>query len=275
MEEPHRIELARHRASPALDGVVAGMVGLSERATGAVRRRQPAGTVVPLVLSFGDALAIDALADGVGAGREYRSFAAGLSTGCADTRFARGQDCVQVYLTPLGVRRIMGVPGREVARAVLHAGDVVTELGDTLSDRLHAATGWEERFEVVESLLLRRAAAQGEPPSWLTWMWDQIRLSGGRARIADLVTATGWSHGHVARTFREEIGLTPKEVAGVVRFERAAADLGVLPQAEIAVRHGYADQSHLARDVRRYAGETPGELVAARRPTPSTALGGF
>ena len=69
------------------------------------------------------------------------------------------------------------------------------------------------------------------------------------------------------------MGLAPKQAAGVIRFERAAADLGRLSLAEIAVRHGYADQSHLTRDVARYAGETPSELAAARRPTPATALG--
>ncbi|HTW18454.1 MAG TPA: helix-turn-helix transcriptional regulator [Nocardioides sp.] len=274
MDEAHRIEIVRHRASPALDGVIAGMVGMSERAPAPVRRRQPAGTVVPLVLSFGEPLAVDALGDGVGAGREYRSFAAGLSTGRADTRFSRGQDCVQVYLTPLGVRRVLGVPGREVARSVVHAGDVVGELGDALSDRLGEAISWTERFGIVEDLLLRRAAEEAAPPSWLSWMWDRIQRSGGRTRIADLVAATGWSHGHVVRTFREEVGLTPKEIAGVVRFERAVADLGVVPQAELAARHGYADQSHLIREVRRYAGETPRELAAARRPTPATALRG-
>jgi AraC-like DNA-binding protein len=104
-------------------------------------------------------------------------------------------------------------------------------------------------------------------------MWRQIDASGGQARIGELVEQTGWSHRHVATVFGAEVGLTPKQAAGVVRFERAAADLGRLPLAHIAARHGYADQSHLTRAVARYAGETPSELAAARRPTPSTALG--
>ena len=73
--------------------------------------------------------------------------------------------------------------------------------------------------------------------------------------------------------FTEQVGLTPKAAVGVVRFANASADLGRLPTAEVAARHGYADQSHLTRDVGRYAGESPAALVAARRPTPYTALG--
>jgi len=104
-------------------------------------------------------------------------------------------------------------------------------------------------------------------------MWSRIRGSGGRARIDDLVRRTGWSHRYAATRFRDQVGLSPKAAAGVVRFERAAADLGRRPLADVAVAHGYADQSHLTREVVRYAGEPPLVLQAARRPTAYTALG--
>ena len=273
MSEVHRIELVRHRPGRALDGLVAGMVGMSERAPGVVRRRQPAGSLLPLVISFGNPLEIDSLSDGTGAGRSYRSFVAGFSTGHANTRFDRGQDCVQVYLTPLGVSRVLGVPGKEVARRVVSLGDVAPAMDDDLADRLRSAVTWADRFALVEAALLQQVARDAGPPTWVEGMWRQISASGGRVRIGDLVGSTGWSHRHAATVFREHIGLTPKQAAGIIRFERAAADLGRLPLAEIAVRHGYADQSHFTRDVTRYAGETPSALAAARRPTPSTALG--
>ena len=105
-------------------------------------------------------------------------------------------------------------------------------------------------------------------------MWRQICESGGRVRIGDLIDQTGWSHRHVTARFRDQIGLTPKAAAAVVRFERANAELGTAPLAELALRHGYADQSHLTREVARYAGEPPLELARAQRPTAHTALGG-
>jgi AraC-like DNA-binding protein len=273
MAGPHRIEVVTHPVAPSLAGLVAGVVGLTERAPGVVRRRQPAGSLLPLVLSFGDRLAVDALSDGDGAGRSYGSFFSGFSTGHASTHFDSGQDCVQVYLTPLGVHRVLGVPGAAVARRVVTVDDVVPALGGPLADRLASVPTWGDRFALVESALLRQAARYEGAPPWVEWMWQRIRASGGRARIGPLVARTGWSHRYVATVFREHVGLTPKQAADVVRFERAAADLGRLPVAEVAARHGYADQSHLSRSVARHAGETPGALAAARRPTPQTALG--
>jgi AraC-like DNA-binding protein len=103
--------------------------------------------------------------------------------------------------------------------------------------------------------------------------WREVWASGGRVGIGDLVERSGWSHRHLSTRFRVQVGLPPKTLAGIVRFERAAADLGRSSLAAVAAAHGYADQSHLTRDVVRFAGETPTVLRDARRPTAHTALG--
>ncbi|CUU56079.1 AraC-type DNA-binding protein [Parafrankia irregularis] len=267
-------ELVRRPAHPALAGLVAGIVGYQQRAERPVERRQPAGSLLPLVLSFGDPLEVVALSDGEGAGR-HRSFVAGFMRGHATTRFERSQRCVQVYLTPLGAYRLLGAPGRDLAGRILPVGDVAPALAGSLPDRLAAAGSWGERLALVEDAVLRLAAAGAgpEPEPFVAWMWDRIQASGGQARIGELVERTGWSGRHAVARFRDQVGLTPKAAAAVVRFEHAAADLGRLPLAQVAARHGYADQSHLTREVVRYAGEPPGVLAAQRRPTAHTALG--
>ncbi|NUP50340.1 MAG: AraC family transcriptional regulator [Catenulispora sp.] len=265
MEPAHRIEVVRHRTHPALRGLVAGVVGMSELSAVPVCRRQPAGSLVPLVLSFGDRLEIEGVA--------YGSFLAGLSTGCATTRFERRQDCVQVYLTPIALSGLLGVPGREVAGQVLTVDDLLPSWGRTFSDKLASARSWSERFALVERSLLEFPRRRNPAPEWVVGMCREIATSGGTIRISSLVSASGWSHRYVARTFSEHIGLTPKQLAGVIRFERASMNFGRRPLAEIAAVHGYADQSHLTRDVIRYAGETPTQLTAAMRPTAQTALG--
>lgn len=269
----HQLSLVRGPLPPGLNGWVAGIVGLSERSTEPVHRRQPAGSLVPLVLSFGEPLEVTSLSESTGAGGTHGSFVAGLSPGHASTRFSGGQDCVQAYLTPLGVGGVLGLPGVETARRVETLDDVAPGLGAGLADRLASLTTWEERFVLVGQVLQQRVAERPEPPGWVAWMWHQLTASGGQARIRDLVAQTGWSHRHATAVFTHHVGLSPKQAASVIRFERASADLGRMPLAQVAARHGYADQSHLARATARHAGETPGQLAAARRPTALTALG--
>ncbi len=273
MAPPARIMLVRRRPAAPLAGIVAGVVGLSEWSPEAVTRRQPAGALIPLVISFGSPLTVDQLSEGESASRSYGSFVAGLSPGHATTRHPGDQDCVQVYLTPLGVRRVLGVPGSEIARRVVAIDDVASDLGEDLAGRVAVAATWPDRLRLVEEALTARVGSVSGPPDWVQRMWHELATTGGRASIGALVARTGWSHRYVATRFREEVGLTPKEAAGVLRFERAAAGVGTLPLTELAVRCGYADQSHLTRDFVRRAGEPPMALAAARRPTAYTALG--
>jgi AraC-like DNA-binding protein len=263
-------EIVRLPAHPDLRGLVAGVVGFREQSLAPLERRQPAGTLLPLVLSFGDPFEIVDAAVGEGAGT-YGSFLSGFMPGPVSTRSGRSHACVQVYLTPLGVSRLLGVPGLEVAGRVIAAEDLIPELGPSFADQLAEAGTWRSRFDLVQSALLARVGPPADP--LVSWLWDRITESGGQVRIRDLVAETGWSHRYVTTCFQRAVGLTPKAAAGVVRFERAAADLGTLSVAEVASRHGYADQSHLTRDVVRYAGEPPSALAASRRPTAHTALG--
>ncbi len=271
-------EIVRLPTHPGLRGLVAGVVGFREQSAAPLERRQPAGTLLPLVLSFGDPFEIVDVASGEGVGT-YGSFLSGFMPGPVSTRSGRSHACVQVYLTPLGVSRLLGVPGREVAGRVVAAEGLIPQLGPSSSERLAGAGTWRQRFDLVQSALLALAGPPADP--LVSWLWDRITESGGQVRIRDLVAETGWSHRYVTTCFQRAVGLTPKAAAGVVRFERAAADistssihrLGTLTIAEVAARHGYADQSHLTRNVVRYAGEPPAALAISQRPTAHTALG--
>jgi len=98
------------------------------------------------------------------------------------------------------------------------------------------------------------------------------------AKTAELL---GVSERQLERRFRNRIGIGPKPFARLARFERAVAAAVALPAsgartavndpstvpslAAIAQRAGYYDQSHLARDVRQFAGVTPGQLFIQPR----------
>jgi len=225
---------------------------------------------MPLVFSFADSLEVYGVDGG---GRALRSFVAGFMTGPATTRFTGSQECVQVYLTPVGVLRLLDVPGAELVNRVTEIADLLPSVSASTTDQLHAASTWAERFRLVEDLLLRRVERGRQADDFVAWMWQRIVAGEGRAPIADLVSATGWSHRHVTSRFTHQIGLGPKAAASVVRFERTAAALSSAPLAEIAHRHGYADQSHLSREFVRYTGESPAAHAQASRPTAYTALG--
>ena len=63
---------------------------------------------------------------------------------------------------------------------------------------------------------------------------------------------------------RSQIGLTPKRAALLIRFDHAVHRLAAGHSAAlVAAESGYADQSHLYRDVMAFAGVTPTAVVVA------------
>jgi AraC-like DNA-binding protein len=265
-------EFARGEVDRRLSGVVTGLCGYRERASGALQRRMPASSRVPLILSFGEQLEVLDMADGEGAGCSYESFVAGFHPGYAVTRYEGAQFGLQIDLTPLGAYRVFGIPGAALTSRVLHLEDVAPTLARSLPDRLASLPTWEQRFAAVEGLLTSLVDRGPEPDPLVRWMWGQLQASGGHVRIADLVEESGRSHRHVTSRFRDQIGLTPKAAAGVIRFERAATALapGDMALAEVAARCGYADQSHLTREFVRLAGCTP---AAFADPTAASLSG--
>jgi methylphosphotriester-DNA--protein-cysteine methyltransferase len=116
--------------------------------------------------------------------------------------------------------------------------------------------------EAVQGLLIRQLQRSGRKPNIIAAEGARlIMCRDGKVRTRDLAAALGWSRRHIERVFLNEIGLTPKEFAGLVRFRRAEKALragGSL--ADIALEAGYYDQSHLANDIKRYSGAVPSLL---------------
>jgi AraC-like DNA-binding protein len=218
---------------------------------------------VPVIFNLGDAWHVE----DPGAGPARRdSFVAGLHTSPTIVHAAASWECIELRLTPLGARRILGLPMHELANRTIDAADVLPGSGE-LAERLHASRSWDERFDLVESFLTGRLVDAKPAVAGVEWAWQRLRTTGGRAAIRGLADELGWSHRRLIARFREQIGLTPKAAARVLRFDRAVRALvssrtGEL--AAIAYDCGYFDQAHLNRDFRDLAGTTPTDFLRSR-----------
>ena len=97
--------------------------------------------------------------------------------------------------------------------------------------------------------------------------WAADRMTGGEAVVAAVARRLGVSERTLHRDVVAATGLPPSLLARVRRFQAAVGMLGAgRPHlATVAAACGYADQSHLTREVRRFAGLPPAALVAAGR----------
>lgn len=257
-------EVARRAASPALSGLVAGSLqGYVERAPHPVERREFSGPRAVLIFELGPPLAVFDRAGGGAATRFARGFVGGLDDVFTATRHEGFQEGVQVDLTPLGARRVFGVPMSELTRRVVPFDALVGPRHRDLAERLAALPSWAARFDMVEAFLLERAGGTA-PDAIIAHAVSAITRAGGLVDVRALCDHLGYSQRHVIARFRDQVGVPPKLFARLVRFDRLVRRVRGgpgAPWADLAAELGYCDQSHLARDVRAFMDVTPSELA--------------
>ncbi|MBC8070733.1 MAG: AraC family transcriptional regulator [Deltaproteobacteria bacterium] len=271
--DPPRWELARAHAHPRLRACVEGYAGYWERADAPLVRRELPVPKAVLIIDFGPPLHI--VADDASFAAHAAGFVAGLSDRVTVTRHGGFSQGIQVDLTPIGAHRLTGVPARLLADAVVGLGDVFGSAGPSLTARLQELPSWEARFDVLDTFLLARLERARAVPRIVVAAHQRIVASHGAITVSELARELGISRKHLIAGFHEHVGLAPKLFGQVVRFHGAIAhvlaDGSHRDWARIATAAGYYDQAHLIRDVRRFSGYTPGELVRHLLPD----LGGF
>ena len=90
-----------------------------------------------------------------------------------------------------------------------------------------------------------------------------IEVSRGAISLDRAADLAGVGLRQFRRRCEDATALSPKTLARIVRFRRAkeSIDQGHHSHAELAFACGYADQSHLIAEFRRFAGKTPRKTI--------------
>jgi AraC-like DNA-binding protein len=257
--------IVQREPAPALRRYVTGYSGYRERSRHFGQHLQTASSSIPVIINFGPLFRIDGPRS---RDATRRSFVAGLHDGPTLVGSEGCQHCLQINLTPPGARRILSLPMHALLNQTVELDDVLgSRFTGLLAEALYEAPDWDARFDLLDGALLAQLRGAPEVPAGILGAWRHLERHGGNVPIGALAGELGWSNKHLIAQFREHIGLPPKALARILRFERAVALLKRDERACLAsAAHaaGYFDQAHLHRDMRQFAGITPGVFLRRR-----------
>ncbi|WP_418041775.1 DUF6597 domain-containing transcriptional factor [Paenibacillus xylanilyticus] len=125
-------------------------------------------------------------------------------------------------------------------------------------EKLLTAQSIPDRIEVVEQQLSQILAATESPAPTLVYQSLQyIYEVKGNLSVTELADKVNFSERHLRRAFELELGLSPKEMLGIVRFQSLLGELysgDYSSLTDLALQHGYYDQSHFSSVFKRYYG---------------------
>jgi len=265
------------RPAPALRPYIARYDGYRQAGVGPATHAGLPSPFLTVIVTLDEPLVIAEHPDPSQPAGEYVTLAGGLHTAPALITHDGRQSGIQLALSPIGARAILGLPAGDLASIDVEGSDVIGPLAAELQQRVQAAGSWPDRFAVLDDMLSRRVRGyldSGRPDvsPEVAASWQRLLATGGTVRIGALATETGWSDRHLRARFAAEVGLTPKAAARVIRFYRArrlllrraaCAPAGAgLDLAGLAAECGYYDQAHLDAEFRALAGGAPTTWLA-------------
>ena len=176
--------------------------------------------------------------------------------------------CVGIVTTPVGCRPALGL-----APATLR-GRVVDLLqawprAAALRRALMSCRTPTEALDAVEATL--RTPEPFDRQAFTRCEAAVQQLSAEPTRpVTEIAAGLGVSHGYLDRQFTEQVGLSPRTLARILRMRRLLEQIdvhGSVGWAERAAELGWFDQAHLIRDFKRHTGVTPSQYLAAQRAT--------
>jgi AraC-like DNA-binding protein len=169
---------------------------------------------------------------------------------------------VAIGLTPAGTRAVLGPPMRELTGQIVPLASLLGRRAGELASRLDAAPSWAARFAVLDDVLTAWLRPDRQADPLAARGWRRLQQAGGAITIGGLAAELGAGRRRLEACFGQEIGLTPKTVARIARFQQAVQVLAAPSGTFAAAACGYADQPHFNREMRAMAGITPTELRA-------------
>ena len=175
---------------------------------------------------------------------------------------------IDLKLNPLGAYTATGLPLSELTGACVPLEDVFGAAARELVTRVRESAEWDARFDLVEAFLLARLVDGPQPDPAVVWAWERLRRSHGDVRVQELACQLGCSRRYLRDAFVRQVGVSPKMVGRLMRFQHVRERIERAPArwCEVAYSAGYADQSHLNREFRDLAGTTPSDFVSRLIP---------
>jgi AraC-like DNA-binding protein len=269
-------EMVQGAPDPRLRGHVLSYCSYREETSTFVRRRELPGVRVVLIVNLGEPIRVLSPGGLDGWTDQPEGFIAGIHDTFAVTETGGSQGGVQVDLTPVGAHLLLGLPMDELSQHVVTLEEMFGRGGTLLREAVAHAPDWAGRFDLVDEFLLTLLDRARSPVPSVTRALSRLHESGGTVPVGVLAAEIGCSRRHLISRFREQVGVTPKLLARILRFEHAVALVDArteLGWAEIAQACGYYDQAHMIRDFNQFAGCPPSEFARRRLPDGGGLIG--
>ena len=226
----------------------------------------PTGTI-ELMFNFGSPHRLIDKRDEISFNLMQHSWVAGFQTEYLINEPVAETCMLGVRFKPGGAYPFFDFPISELSNFVIDMDLIWGRFAHDVREQLLATDSVAGKFYLIESLLLQRLSADLYGLDVVQYAVRGITHKAGNLSIRALSDHIGMSQKHLTHQFKKMVGVTPKNLARVVRLQavlHAIDSRQTINWAEIAYQCNYYDQAHFNHDFQVFTGLGPTAYVELR-----------
>lgn len=173
-------------------------------------------------------------------------------------------DVFTIHFRPAGFHHLFGVPMTELRDTTYDAPAVIGTDLRIIEQQLATTGSFRERIRLLEAHLINRLRNAGKLNA-VAETANMLFANNGLTGVAAMAAHCDLTPRQFERRFLEQVGVSPKLYAQIVRFNAALNRKLRSPQhtwTEIAHELNYFDQMHMVHDFQSLAGDAPSRVIA-------------
>lgn len=205
---------------------------------------------------------------------EYKKYwVAGLQTQPSYVESYGESKMLVIQFKTLGAYAVLKQPLRHFANSYIYLDCVLNREAEEIWGQLKEAEGPAAMFRIAEQWLNRKVQyLQHSNEGLLTALCNQLTRP---AKIADVCSQFNISRKHLNFLFGEYLGVSPKMIASLHRFQRILHSISrSRPDklTDIAYELDFFDQAHFNNNFKKFTGLKPYDYIRNVETTPSLKL---
>ncbi len=165
---------------------------------------------------------------------------------------------IGIHFKPGGLHPFVEGPLHPFLNQHVSLCDLWGAKADELVEALQEAEGPDAMFHVLEKTLRALAFKPFARNQAVQYALSHLQ----HAQVADIMDRVGFSHRRFNELFKDEIGMAPKRLSRLYRFQTALELMGKSANViwqDIVFACGYYDQAHFIKDFQSFSGINPSQ----------------
>jgi AraC-like DNA-binding protein len=187
-------------------------------------------------------------------------FVGNMDTSTMIRSTSRRTGFIAIEFSPCGAFPFFGIPMHETFNGLFDSESVFGKWGREIRNALCDQPTLNQKVECIQSELVRLLTGNSRSNDLVAFCVRNLKLTHGRLPIQELERKTGFTRQHIDAQFRRHVGLSPKTLAGILRFQkfyRKWAQGMSFDVLKDELYDDYYDQAHFAKEFKRMTGYSP------------------